>query len=251
MSIMLEDKEPKSGKFMTENEIVDNILTFLLAGQDSTAAAMSTLLCYLNANPACKAKLVQEISDVVGTGQLEWDHLSQLQYLDWCIKECLRLCPPAASISRTAKGSQSLQNKWNVQDGTLCNVDVLGLHCNETIWGEDAKQFRPERWEFPPPHKYAFVPFAIGPRACIGREFTLVEQKITMVKLLQNFDFCRPENVTPEPGYLSVPAEDMHRPPFTALNGVGCEMKVVSTFLGLFSAFQLLEPHTGSLCSKC
>merc|ERR1719150_66872 len=87
MDMMLEDSDPESGQAMTETQIVDNVLTFLFAGQDSTAAAMATLLCYLNANPRCKTKLVQEIEEVVGEGQLEWEHLSQLQYLDWCIKE--------------------------------------------------------------------------------------------------------------------------------------------------------------------
>jgi len=242
MDMMLEDKEPKSGKHMTEEQIVDNVLTFLFAGQDSTAAAMATLLCYLNANPACKAKLVREIFDVVGTGQVEWSHLSRLQYLDWCMKECLRLCPPAAALGRSANGSQLVKGEWEVDDGVFCMVDILGLHYDETIWGKDASEFRPERWESPPSHKYAFIPFAVGPRACTGREFTLVEQKVTFVKLLQNFDFCRPENVTAEPGYKTVPAEHMHLPPFAAMNGLGCEVKVVSVFLGLFSAFELHQP---------
>merc|ERR1719436_1819350 len=108
---MIEDKDPKSGKAMTDEQIVDNVLTFLFAGQDSTAAAMATLLCFLNANPECKEKLVKEIDTVVGTGQLEWDHLSELHYLDWCIRESMRLVPPAGGVVRTANGDQLLQNK--------------------------------------------------------------------------------------------------------------------------------------------
>merc|ERR1711972_393330 len=87
MDMMLEDKDPKTGKSMTEEMIVDNVLTFLFAGQDSTAAAMASCLCFLHANPRCKEKLVNEIDEVVGVGELEWDHLSRLHYLDWCIKE--------------------------------------------------------------------------------------------------------------------------------------------------------------------
>merc|ERR1712193_375322 len=101
---MLEDADPKTGKTMTDEMIVDNVLTFLFAGQDSTAASMATLMCFLNAYPRCKEKLVKEIDDIVGDGQLEWDHLSQLQYLDWCIKETLRLVPPAGGVVRTTNG---------------------------------------------------------------------------------------------------------------------------------------------------
>merc|ERR1712167_227454 len=98
MDMMLKDQDSKTGKNMTEEQIVDNVLTFLFAGQDSTAAAMATLLCFLNAHPRCKEKLVKEIDAVVGTGQLEWDHLSHLHYLDWCIKEAMRLVPPAGGV---------------------------------------------------------------------------------------------------------------------------------------------------------
>ena len=56
------------------------------------------------------------------------------------------------------------------------------------LWGADVDEFKPERWEKGAPHKFAFMPFSHGPRACIGREFTLLEQKITLVKFFQNFD---------------------------------------------------------------
>mmetsp|Transcript_18641 Transcript_18641/g.46726 ORF Transcript_18641/g.46726 Transcript_18641/m.46726 type:complete len:363 (+) Transcript_18641:2-1090(+) len=238
MDMMLEDKDPKSGKAMTEEQIVDNVLTFLFAGQDSTAAAMATLLCFLNANPRCKKKLVQEIDEVVGDDQLEWEHLSRLQYLDWCIKEGMRLVPPAGGIVRTANGDQLLQDKWRIPAGKMCMVGIMAVHYDKKLWGEDAYEFRPERWEQGPPHKYAFIPFAVGPRACTGREFTLIEQKITFVKLLQNFDFRRPENVIAEPGYTTLRKENQTMVPFIDMD---VEFKTTSAFVGLFSAFELLE----------
>lgn len=238
MDMMLEEKDPKTGKAMTEQQIVDNVLTFLFAGQDSTAAAMATLMCFLNANPQCKEKLVKEIDDVVGDGQLEWEQLSNLHYLDWCIREAMRLVPPAGGIVRTANGDQLLQNRWRVPANTMCMVGIMAVHYDKKLWGEDAHQFRPERWKNGPPHKYAFIPFAVGPRACTGREFTLIEQKVTFVKLLQNFDFKRPDVVEAEPGYTTLKQENQTMVPFI---GMDVEFKTTSAFVGLFSAFKLLE----------
>jgi cytochrome P450/NADPH-cytochrome P450 reductase len=238
MDMMLEDKDPKSSIAMTDEQIVDNVLTFLFAGQDSTAAAMATLLCYLNANPRCKEKLFREIADVVGNGQLEWDHLSQLQYLDWCMKESMRLVPPAAAVARVANGDQLLQEKWRIPANTMCLIGIMAVHYDKKIWGEDACEFRPERWENGPPHKYAFIPFAVGPRACTGREFTLIEQKITFVKLLQNFDFRRPADVEAQAGYTTLKKDAQTMAPFIDMD---VEFKTTSAFVGLFSAFELLE----------
>merc|ERR1719329_228048 len=235
---MLGDKDRKTGKKMTDDMIVDNVLTFLFAGQDSTAAAMATTLCFLHANPRCKEKLLREIDSIVGDGELEWDHLSELHYLDWCIKESLRLVPPAAGVARAANGPQLLRNKWRVPDKAVCFVGIMALHYDKKLWGEDACDFRPERWENGPPHKYAFLPFASGPQACTGREFTLVEQKITLVKFLQSFDYRRPDNVQAEPGYTTSLKKDRTMVPFLDMD---VEYKRVSAFIGLFSAFELLE----------
>jgi len=230
--------DPKTGKKMTEEMIVSNVLTFLFAGQDSTAACMATLMCFLNAHPRCKEKLVKEIDDVVGGGDVEWDHLSQLSYLDWCIKEALRLVPPAAGVVRTAKGDQLLQGRWRVPHKAKVLVGIMAVHYDKGLWGEDAHEFRPERWVNGPPHKYAFLPFASGPRACTGREFTLIEQKITFVKLLQNFDFRRPAIVEAEKGYTTVKKEQQTMAPFIDMD---VECKTLSSFAGLYSAFELLE----------
>merc|ERR1711948_186623 len=114
----------------------------------------------------------------------------------------------------------------------------MAVHYDKTLWGNDVNDFRPERWENGAPHKYAFLPFASGPRACTGREFTVIEQKITFVKLLQHFDFRRPPSVQPELGYKTLKKEDQTMVPFIDMD---VEFKLSSAFVGLFSAFELLE----------
>ncbi|CAK9114362.1 Putative cytochrome P450 CYP13A6 [Durusdinium trenchii] len=176
---------------------------------------MASCLCYLCAHPDCKAKLLKEIDEVVGDDQIRWEHLSQMPYLDWCIKETMRLVPPAVGFMRQARGPQLLGKKWRIDAGMPVIVNAAwsserkwdpkrGLHYSKALWGEDSYEFRPERWEHGAPDKFAYIPFAVGPRACIGREFTVVEQKVTMVTLFQHFDFQRPKEVQVPEGYKTV-----------------------------------------------
>jgi len=238
LDMMLKSKDPKSGQSMTERMIVDNVLTFLFAGQESTSAAMASCMCFLDANLQCKTRLLQEIDQVVGSSELEWDHLSKLQYLDWCIKETLRLVPPAPSVVRVANGNQVIGNKWHIPDGCMVVINIMALHYNEKLWGIDANKFKPERWENAPAHGYAYLPCASGPRECIGREFALAKLKVTLVKLFQHFHFRRPDFVRAAKGYTTLRKESQTQVP---LIGMDVEFKDFSAIVGLYSAFELQE----------
>eukprot|EP00974_Lingulodinium_polyedra_P004624 434910-Lingulodinium_polyedra.AAC.1 len=113
LDIML---SPGAGAKKLSNEnIRSQILTFLFAGHDSTAAAMSSLIVLLVANPGVEAKLVEEIHRVVGDGELQAHHIPELKYLDWCIKETMRLVPPAGSFQRMAFAEDlTLGGRWRV-----------------------------------------------------------------------------------------------------------------------------------------
>jgi len=238
LDMMLNDVDSKTGQSMTEDMIVDNVLTFLFAGQDSTAAAMGSCLCFLCSFPECKERLIKEIDEVVGTNQLEWDHLGKLRYLDWCLKETLRLAPPAPGIIRQSTEEQLIGGKWRMPAHMPVIINIMALHYSKELWGEDAAEFRPERWEHGQTHRFAYVPFATGPRQCIGREFTLVEQKVTMVKLFQNLDFRPADTSKAEEGYFLLEHKNAAHPPFLNLD---TQVKKDSGFLGLFRPFQLLE----------
>ncbi|CAK9044757.1 Thromboxane-A synthase (TS) (TXA synthase) (TXS) (Cytochrome P450 5A1) (Hydroperoxy icosatetraenoate dehydratase) [Durusdinium trenchii] len=163
---------------------------------------MASCLCYLCAHPDCKAKLLKEIDEVVGDDQIRWEHLSQMPYLDWCIKETMRLVPPAVGFMRQARGPQLLGKKWRIDAGMP--VIVNAAWSSERKW--DPKRGHGQLgWEFLTVlTRFAYIPFAVGPRACIGREFTVVEQKVTMVTLFQHFDFQRPKEVQVPEGYKTV-----------------------------------------------
>merc|ERR1712216_372440 len=188
LDLMLAECDPKTGQHMSNDGIVDNCLTFLFAGQDSTAAAMLSAMVLMAANPKVEAKLVQEISEVLGnSNELKFEHLSMMPYLDCILKETQRLIPAANFIMRTPKTEDLIGGKFKVGPDDQLLVTSTGLHYNKRIWGENAASFSPERWEKGAPHNYAYLPFASGPRACLGREFTTIEQKVCLAKLYQNF----------------------------------------------------------------
>eukprot|EP00933_Yihiella_yeosuensis_P014356 TRINITY_DN1290_c0_g1_i1.p1 TRINITY_DN1290_c0_g1~~TRINITY_DN1290_c0_g1_i1.p1 ORF type:complete len:546 (-),score=125.09 TRINITY_DN1290_c0_g1_i1:378-2015(-) len=196
------------GKQLSDKNIRSQILTFLFAGHDSTAAAMSSLIVFLLANPRVEAKLVDEIKQVVGMdNELQAQHIPELKYLDWCLKETLRLLPPAGSFQRMAfQEDLRLAGKWKVEKDQPIIVDIFALHMDPETWGPDADKFVPERWEKEPPHPYSYMPFASGPRGCIGKEFSVIEQKIVAVKLLQNFSMRSLQDWKPRQGNVQVKA---------------------------------------------
>ncbi|CAK9001241.1 unnamed protein product [Durusdinium trenchii] len=118
--------------------------------------------------------------------------------------------PPGSLLLRTSTREQVLGG-WYVPAKVPIIVNILALHYSEDLWGADVNEFKPERWERGLPHKFAFMPFAHGPRACIGREFTLMEQKVTMVKFFQNFDV---ERVPGDKAGYTVLKPDGRSPPF-------------------------------------
>eukprot|EP00928_Gymnodinium_smaydae_P003823 TRINITY_DN1134_c0_g2_i1.p1 TRINITY_DN1134_c0_g2~~TRINITY_DN1134_c0_g2_i1.p1 ORF type:complete len:528 (+),score=59.33 TRINITY_DN1134_c0_g2_i1:60-1643(+) len=214
LDIML---HPGDGPQMSAKGIRSQILGLLFAGHDSTAAALSSFIVFMIANPRVEAKVVDEIRRVVGDEELRADHLSKLTYLDWCLKETLRCLPPASNVERMAFDKDVMvAGKWRVARYEPINIDNIALHLDPETWGADAALFVPERWEKGAPHQYSYQPFSSGPRGCIGKEFTLLDQKIVAVKMLQNFTFqsLAPGSWKPRPGYNLVKATDtMAQPP--------------------------------------
>lgn len=220
----------EAGSKLSQENIRSQILTFLFAGHDSTAAAMSSFITFVVANPRVEAKLMQEIMRVVGDGEVEARHLKELTYLDWCQKETMRLLPPAGNYQRMAfQSGITLGDKWIVDGYQPVIIDVFALHHDPETWGADAAAFKPERWEQGPPHPSSYMPFASGPRSCIGKEFSLVEQKIVAVKLLQKFTMRRGESSTPRKGSVLIKASNPC--PYVNL-GIDAEFNPKQFFVG-------------------
>ncbi|KAI0023652.1 P450 family fatty acid hydroxylase [Xylariomycetidae sp. FL0641] len=191
---MLNNSDPVTGEKLSDQIIMDNIITFLAAGHETTSGLLSFLFALLLQHPTVYEQLQKEVDTVLGTGPLTVEHLSKLPYTKACLRETLRVYPTAPGFYLTLQGDAPvlLGGKWLVHPGDTCVVLLQGLHRDPEIFGSDAKVFKPERMleqnfkELPP---NAFKPFGNGKRACIGSEFAMQEAMMTTAILIQKFDF--------------------------------------------------------------
>ncbi|RMZ69227.1 hypothetical protein GMOD_00003168 [Pyrenophora seminiperda CCB06] len=192
---MLNGVDPKTGKKMTEESVMDNMITFLIAGHETTSGLLSFTFYYLLKSPEVYQKAQQEVDDVIGKGPVTVDHLSRIPYLTAILRESIRLQPTAPLIAVTAKEDTTLGGKYAVKAGQPIVCSLHMIHRDPAAYGEDADEFRPERMleaEFERRNKEfpnCWKPFGNGMRACIGRAFAWQEALLVLVLLLQNFNF--------------------------------------------------------------
>ncbi|KAL9134513.1 MAG: hypothetical protein Q9175_004304 [Cornicularia normoerica] len=198
VNAMLNGKDPKTGEKMTNESIADNMITFLIAGHETTSGLMSFLFFQLMANPQTLQQAQREVDEVIGSGPVRVEHLSKLPYITACLRETLRLTP---TITGTAIGPLPDTKedpitlgggKYHVKPGSRLTMILAKVHKDPKVYGDDADKFRPERMldeHFNRLPKNAWKPFGNGSRACIGRGFAWQEAMLATTMLLQYFDF--------------------------------------------------------------
>ena len=192
---MLNGVDTKTGEKMTEESIIDNMITFLIAGHETTSGLLSFTFYYLLKNPSAYKKAQSEVDEVIGKSPITVDHLTKLPYLNAVLRESIRLQPTAPAIGLHANEDTTLGGKYECKKGVPIVAVLPKLHRDPLVWGEDAEEFRPERMldeeferrnnEFP----NCWKPFGNGMRACIGRPFAWQEALLVLAILLQNFNF--------------------------------------------------------------
>nr|WP_262490938.1 cytochrome P450 [Mycobacterium simiae] len=201
LDIMLHSADPDTGERLDSDNVVNQILTMMAAGSETSANTISFALYYLSANPDVAAKAQAEIDQRWPNGSfpdIEFDDIAKLRYLRRVVDETLRLWPVAPGYYRQARCDTTLGNgKYLFRQGDWVVVVLLAAH-RAPAWGLDADQFNPDRF-LPenlrklPPHTYK--PFGTGPRACIGRQFALHEIVLTLAAILHQYD------LESKPGY--------------------------------------------------
>uniref|UniRef100_A0A7E4V8E1 Cytochrome P450 n=1 Tax=Panagrellus redivivus TaxID=6233 RepID=A0A7E4V8E1_PANRE len=172
-------------KRVTTEEIVGQCFAFLLAGFDTTANTLGTTSWYLAKHPNFQDRVYDEIQEVCNTPEVTYEQLGQLKHIDVTMKEVLRLAPIATgAISRECMESTTLGN-IPIEKGTNVWIDLVTLNQNKEIWGDDASEFRPERFfDVTTEMQNANVNFGAGPRICIGmKKYRIVATDETEAKL--------------------------------------------------------------------
>jgi cytochrome P450 len=175
---------------MSEQQIVDEIITLLTAGHETTANTLAWTLMILAKHPDVVQKLRRELSTVLNGAAPQADDVPKLTYTRMVVEESMRLYPPAWLITRKVIEPFELDG-YRLDTGSTIYVPVCAVH-TDPRWYPDPLEFRPERWateaaaDIP---KYAYFPFGGGPRFCIGSGFAMLEAQIILASIVQRFDW--------------------------------------------------------------
>lgn len=189
LTALLNATDADDGKRLTDREAMDEAMTILLAGSDTTAAALSWSSYLLARHPEVQDELHAEIIRLTGGGPLHAQHAGQLSVSQAVFQESMRLYPPGIAIARQAKDPIEIGGV-QIPRGALVFVIVYSIH-HDARWFPAPEVFRPDR--FAPGHEaevpeHAYLPFGLGPRACIGRRFALMEGTLVLAELIRRFD---------------------------------------------------------------
>jgi cytochrome P450/NADPH-cytochrome P450 reductase len=172
------------------------MISFLIAGQDTTSGLLSFTLYYLLQNQTAYDAARREVDEVLGTDVIAVDYLAKLPFLKAVLRESLRLTPPVPSIIVTPHKDTFLgEEKYHVKCGTPIIALPSMVHRDKTVYGDDAEDFRPARMleeEFNKRNKKfrsCWKPFGNGRRSCIGETFAMQNALLVLALLLQRFDF--------------------------------------------------------------
>ncbi|SEL57214.1 cytochrome P450 [Rhodococcus maanshanensis] len=200
LDLMLDSADPETGERLDEVNIRNQVLTFLVAGHETSANALAFALHFLAQNPEIAARARAEVESLwPGTDRPEvsFEQVAKLRYVRRVVDESMRLWPTAPGYFREAVADTTIGDGYGFAENDWAFVLVLGLH-RDPVWGPDVETFDPDRFlpenvRARPGHVYK--PFGTGLRACIGRQFALHEMVLALALLVHRYD------LEPEPGY--------------------------------------------------
>ncbi|KAM4740845.1 1,25-dihydroxyvitamin D(3) 24-hydroxylase, mitochondrial isoform 2-T2 [Anableps anableps] len=180
---------------LSKKELYAAITELQIGGVETTANSMLWVIFNLSRNPAAQKRLLQEIREVVPPNQDPCgEHIKSMPYLKACLKESMRLSPSVPFTSRTLD-KDTVLGDYAIPKGTVLMIDSHALGFNEEYF-DDGKQFKPERWlrENSTINPFAYVPFGIGKRMCIGRRLAELQLQLAMCWLVRDYEIVATDN---------------------------------------------------------
>lgn len=192
---MLSGVDPDTGEKLDDENIRYQIITFLIAGHETTSGLLSFAVYFLLKNPESLKQAYEEVDRVLTQPTPSYEEVLQLKYVRMILNESLRLWPTAPGFDLYAKEDTVIGGQYPMKKGETVSVLLPQLHRDKDAWGEDADEFRPDRFADPskvPNH--AYKPFGNGERACIGMQFALYEATLVLGMVLQHFELIDYQN---------------------------------------------------------
>jgi cytochrome P450 len=182
--LMVAARDPETGEAFTDEQLGDQVATMILAGHETTATALFWSLYLLALDPVTQDQLAAEVQGLTVNGALD---IERLKFTRAVVDETMRLYPPAFLIARAAAAPDTIAG-LPVKNKDVILIAPWLLHRHEKLW-RDPNAFIPSRFmpPSPPPDRFAYLPFGVGARVCIGAHFALVEATLALAKLIGAF----------------------------------------------------------------
>ena len=200
---MLMAARDEDGSAMSDRQLRDEIMTFLLAGHETTAVSLSWTLYLLSQHPEAGHKLRRELDGVLAGRTPQLEDMARLPYTDKVVRESMRLYPPAWSLARTTAKEIEVGG-YRLPVGANIVMSPWIMHRDPRFF-ERPEEFDPDRWTTEATQKlprFAYFPFGGGPRLCIGASFAMMEATLLLATIAQRFqlNLVPGHPVTPQPG---------------------------------------------------
>jgi cytochrome P450 len=191
--LLVQGEEP-----LEDAEVRDQVLIFLLAGHDTTGLALTFALHLLGSHPEAQLRVREEVDAALGDRDPTAEDVDALPYTTMVLKEAMRLYPPAYGFGRRTPTGDRI-GPYDIEPGADIHVFPWVTHRHPRLW-EEPERFDPER--FSPErsagrHPYAYIPFGGGPRACIGRHFSMLEATVALAGLVRAYELATPDAAVP------------------------------------------------------
>ena len=211
LGVMLAAQDAETGERMTEVEVKDNVMTLIFGGQETTSSAMTWAIYLLTQSAEWRERVIEEAESVLDRGgEAAAEGLVETRAV---VEEALRLYPPVIGITRTTLRRTELAGR-TIERGTMLIIAPYVLHRHRRLW-RDPDLFDPTRF-LPGPAKaverYAYLPFGVGPRTCLGAAFAMQEATLVVAQLMRNFtlELAPGQSVWPTVDFTMRPRGGLH-----------------------------------------
>jgi cytochrome P450 len=188
LGMLLQARDAESDRAMDDKQLRDEVVTFLVAGHETTAVALTWTWYLLSQHPAVEQRLQREIASVLDGRRPAIDDLTHLTYTRMVIEEAMRLYPPVWATNRESYREDEIAGMRIPARSSLA-ISPFITHRHPLFWENpetfDPERFSPERSATRP--EYAYFPFGGGPRGCVGRQFAMMEAQIILAMVAQRF----------------------------------------------------------------
>ncbi len=190
LTMLLQARDEETGEGMTDQQVRDEVLTLLGAGQETTANALCWTFLLLSQHPDIEARLREEYQQVLGGRAAQMEDLPRLPLTRMVLEESMRLYPPAWAFARYAIAEDEIGG-YTIPKGAYVLMFPATTHRHPDFWERpdvfDPERFSPERTAGR--HRFAYFPFGGGPRVCIGNQFALTEAQLILATILPRYQF--------------------------------------------------------------